>query len=77
MPELGSRVALLTSPPAEATSAEIAAAKAEIAVGTHALIQREGVVLPTSQSRSWTSSTASGSSSGRRSPRAARRMFCT
>ena len=53
-----------------------AVARADVAVGTHALIQ-EGSSSATSPSRSSTSSTASASSSARRSPRAARRTSCT
>ena len=74
--ELGVRCVLLTSSlPAKehaAARAAIARGEAQVAVGTHALIQ-ERSSSPTSPSPSSTSSTASGSSSGTRSPRAARR----
>ena len=77
--ELGVRVALLTSSRRGARERAPAdrSGDAQIAVGTHALIQ-EGVELrATSRSPSSTSSTASASSSARRSRRAAARTSCT
>ena len=79
--ELGVSVALLTSSLAARDHANvrqlIASGDVQIAVGTHALIQRGGRPSPTSPSPSWTSSTVSVSSSGARSPSSAVRTFCT